>query len=718
MSKAFRRDFLLGFGLIVVLFVIDVAEAWYHVIAALRRVNADQAGTEVLRVEVVKFILGVTLGYLGVGVYVGFAHAFWQRLVRPLRPVRTGALVLAVLAILANLRQMIRQPPLHDWFLWRNEAVALIPSPAPVVAMLVVAAVSVVVGWRRSGGARDFALRLAPLLGMALLPALAWRIPAPGLPTPNGGPNVILLSWDALRPDHVGFYGAERKLTPNLDRFLAESTVWDSAYTPLARTYPAWVATLTGTLPVTNGIRDPLPAVQRLVPPVPTLPQVLRERGYFTSFLTDDSRFSYMVPAMGWDTIQQPQVGIANFAISGSEPRFRAFYGLLDNPLGWSLVPVVRMNQAFGRSYRPGWFNRTTRQALADASAHDRFLLAIHDCTLHSPADRHWPYTMLFDQPDYRGDNRFRYLSLGSVAVADAQPEEAEKLAAAQNVNLYDAGVVMVDRAFAGLRAQLEAGGLWDNSIVVLMSDHGEDFYEEGQRYRFVGPNHGFHVWGNGQHQVVLGIHWPKGSTHPPARQENLASLVDLVPTLAEELGFSWSGDGRSLFDPRPRTLYVETGVSESAYWPKGHRTYPFKATAQYYTVDLETKWVEARPEYLTAVTRGKDRFVMDERWKLAWYAMKTGTSIDLFDWRADPRNLTDVSAEHPDEVRRLWAELAPRLRADGEEVPDDPTAAPATTTTQPTPPGIPAPEATPPVPAEGPRKEGHPWAGAGGSKG
>ncbi len=702
MSKPFRRDVLLGFGLVIVLFVIDVAEAWYHVISALKRVNADAAGTDVLRVEVVKFILGVTLGYLGAGVYVGFAHAFWQRLVRPVRPVRTGMLVLAALAILANLRQMIRQPPLHDWFLFRNEVVAYVPPQAPVIAILAVALGSVWVGWRRSGGARDFSFRLAPLLVMGLIPALAWRIPAPDRPVPNQGPNIVILSWDALRPDHVGYYGAERKLTPNIDKFLAESTVWDSAYTPLARTYPAWVSLLTGSLPVTHGIRDPLPTLDRLVPKVPTFPAALQERGWFTSFLTDDSRFSYMVPAMGWDAISQPQVGVANFAISGSEPRFRAFYGLLDNPLGWSLVPVVRMNEAFGRSYRPGWFNRTTRQAIADASTHDRFLLAVHDCTLHAPADRHWPYTELFDQGSYRGDNRFRYLSLGSVAVADAQPEEAEKLAAAQNVNLYDAGVVMVDRAFAGLRAQLEEGGLWDNSIVVLMSDHGEDFFEENQRYRFVGPNHGFHVWGNAQHQVVLGIHWPKGTAHAPGRQENLASLIDVVPTLASELGMDWDSDGRSLFDPTPRTLYVETGVSESSYWPKGHRTYPFKSTAQYYTVDLASTWVTARPEYEAAVLKAKDRFVMDERWKLVWYAMKAGTRVELYDWRADPKNEVDVSAEHPDVVQRLWAELSPRLAADGETLPADPLA-PA--------PAVSAPP--PPVPADvGAKKDGRPWAG------
>jgi arylsulfatase A-like enzyme len=671
MKRPLRRDILLGVALFGVLFALDAAESWYHVQAALRRVNADPAGNEVLELEVARFIVGMLVGYLALGLYAGLVHAAWQRLVLPRRPGLAGVLVLALVAVLANARQIIRQPALHDWFLFRSWFVDHVPPQVPLAGLLLVVGGSVLVGWVRSRGAADFSSRLGPLLLLAVPPLLAWHVPGPDPAPANPGPNIVILSWDAFRPDHVGWFGYERKITPNIDAFLDESAVWVDAYTPLARTYPAWVSLLTGTFPTTHGIRDPLPAPEHLVPPVPTLPQVLRDRGWFTSFLTDDSRFSYMVPEMGFDAIEEPKVGIANFAISGSEPRFRAFYGLLDNPLGWLLVPVIRMNEAFGRSYRSDWFDRTTRQAIADAAKHDKFFLAIHDCTLHSPADRHWPYSMLFDQRGYEGDNRFRYLSLGSVSVGDAQPEEAEKLAASQNINLYDAGVVMVDRAFARLRAQLEENGLWKTSIVVLMSDHGEDFYQPDQRYRFVGPNHGFHPWGQGQHRVMLAIHWPEQMRRPIGRQKNLASLVDVVPTLTESLGFLWEGDGRSLFDVRPRTLYTETGVTEPNYWPRGHRTYPFRSTAQFYTVDPATTRVYARPEFVDDVIHTKDRFVMDERWKLVWYAMKFGTKVELFDWRADPDNVTDVAADYPDVVARLWPVLRERLRADGEAAPD-----------------------------------------------
>lgn len=672
------RDLTLGVGVLVLHYVIDALESWAHVQQALRRVQATSDGNDALRTSVMIYIAGTFGAYVVIGLFAGVLLHAWQRLVQPRRPVVSGFLFLASIAVLANIRLMIHQPGMHDWFLYRPLVASWVPPVVPAAFIVLILAGSLYVGWRRAAASRDFGLRAGLLLSLAALPFVLWYTPEPERPQPNGGPNVLFISFDALRPDHLGFYGAERKITPNLDRFLEEATVWDEAYTPMARTWPAWVATLTGTFPYTNGERDPLPAPDRIIPPVPTLPQVLQTKGWTTAFRTDDSRFSYMVPGMGFDRIEQPYVGIANFAISGSEPRFRAFYGLLDNPLGWFFVPVVRENQAFGRSYRNTRFNRDSRQTIAELSKKDRFFMAIHDCTLHAPADRYYPYDMLFDQRNYKGDNRFRYLSLGSVTVSDALPEDEERIAAAQNLNLYDAGVVTIDRTFALLRQQLEDGGLWDNSIVVLMSDHGEDFYEEGQRYRFNGPNHGFHVWGQGQHRVVLAIHWPSAlrDRYPVGVRHNLASLVDLTPTIAEALGFEWHGDGRSLFSDTPRVLYTETGLSESFYFPTGHRQYPFKNSATAYDIDPETTRVYARPELRDAILHVKDRFVMDEQYKLVWYAMEEGLYLELFDWREDPLNHHDVAAQHPDVVASLWPYLVERLRADGEVVPDDPTGA------------------------------------------
>lgn len=677
-ARPFLRDLGVGVAALVVHFAIDAIESWSHVRSSLKRIKADPVAEDELVGAVTRYVGGTFLAYLLIGVGVGVLLHGWVRLVRPSRPLRFAVVSVVLGGLIANLRQMIVQPGLHDWFLFRPWIASNVPPEAVTVLAAALFAAGAIVGWRRRASTAAYAAALVPIGAIVVALAALWRVPPADVPVKNAGPNVILLGYDAMRPDRVGFFGAERKITPHLDRFLEESAVWTNAYTPLARTAPSWTTILTGTFPYTHDIRDPLPDPTRLVPQVPMLPQALAARGWHTTFTTDDSRFSYMVPEHGFQTIEQPPVGPANFAISGTEPRFRAFYGILDNPLGWALVPVVRRNQAFGRSYRPDRFNRQSAQLLADASKHDRFFFASHDCSLHAPADRFHPYTLLFDQKDYVGRNRFRYLSVGSTAVSDVEKEGVEERAARQNLNLYDVGLVLADEAFGKLRAQLEAGGLWENSVVVLLSDHGEDFWEEDQRYRYVGPNHGFHAWGQGQHHVVLGIHWPESlrEKYPHGRFDHLASLADLAPTLAEALDLPWDGDGRSLYDASPRTLYTETGLSERIYWAKylqGHRTYPFPSSSASYTIDRATNRVHARPEYRDAVIRTKDRFVMDDRWKLVWYAMADEQRVDLFDWRADPLNDADVDDQNREVVERLWPELRARIVADGIEAPEAP---------------------------------------------
>jgi hypothetical protein len=75
---------------------------------------------------------------------------------------------------------------------------------------------------------------------------------------------------------------------------------------------------------------------------------------------------------------------------------------------------------------------------------------------------------------------------------------------------------------------------------------------------------------------------------------------------------------------------------------------------------------VFGRTEFASAVIRNKDRFVMDERYKLIWYPNDSGTSVELFDWVADPNDRRNVAARYPGQVAKLWAALQPRLAQDG----------------------------------------------------
>jgi len=109
---------------------------------------------------------------------------------------------------------------------------------------------------------------------------------------PRPGPNVLLVSIDTLRADHLGAYGA-KVATPTLDRLAAEGVVFERAVSQVPLTLPSHTSLLTGIYPIAHGVRDN--AGFRLAPTRPTLAKIFRERGYRTGAFVGsfplDSRF-------------------------------------------------------------------------------------------------------------------------------------------------------------------------------------------------------------------------------------------------------------------------------------------------------------------------------------------------------------------------------------------------------------------------------------------
>ena len=113
-----------------------------------------------------------------------------------------------------------------------------------------------------------------------LLALLALLAPACSRPPP--GPSILFVSIDTLRTDHVGAYGDERGLTPNLDALAAGGLVHERAYTTMPTTGPAHLSAFTGLYPSEHGARsngEPLP--QRFSSR--ELAHRLRQRGYATA---------------------------------------------------------------------------------------------------------------------------------------------------------------------------------------------------------------------------------------------------------------------------------------------------------------------------------------------------------------------------------------------------------------------------------------------------
>ena len=125
-----------------------------------------------------------------------------------------------------------------------------------------------------------------------LLANLLASVPA-ALAAPNPAPNVVFITIDTLRADHLGCYGYKQVHTPNIDALAAEGVRFARAYTPVPVTLPSHTVIFTGTYPLLSGMHDF--SANKLSPSQPTLASVLKEKGYATGAVIAsavlDSRF-------------------------------------------------------------------------------------------------------------------------------------------------------------------------------------------------------------------------------------------------------------------------------------------------------------------------------------------------------------------------------------------------------------------------------------------
>lgn len=353
---------------------------------------------------------------------------------------------------------------------------------------------------------------------------------------PVNAPNVVLISIDTLRADVLGAYGGRVGTTPALDRLAAEGVVFESALTPAPWTLPALASAMTGLLPrnhgagaITNRL-DPLGRAA-LDTSVTTLARTLAANGWQTQAIVTNP---YLLPQFGLGAgfaAYENLTFLSEAAIAG---RTNAGQWLLRR-LAPGLVVGDRGSEVSERAVR--W--------LADADRGRPFFLWLHYIDPHGPyggagTTRH---------KSFRGDSFFGAAT--SAAPLDVRspepvrlrsgevrlgPEEREAVRA-----LYRSEVAEVDRQVGRVFDALDARGLRASTLVVILSDHGEEFWEHG------GVEHGHSLYDEVL-RVVLLLRWP-GELPAGARVGSLVSLVDLVPTLHELLGLEppLATDGISL---------------------------------------------------------------------------------------------------------------------------------------------------------------------------
>jgi arylsulfatase A-like enzyme len=430
-------------------------------------------------------------------------------------------------------------------------------------------------------------------------PSAAASTPAPPRPLAE---DFILITCDTLRADHLGAYGEKRPLTPRLDAFAQSALLFEEAYSNAPMTQPSVSCLLTGKLPgeigVTPGNKTRMPSAAE------TLAERLRAAGFATAAVVSN----YVLRS---DPIRPDQVGTRQGFIDFDD-RMTA--------------------RERNRELRERVATDTTDAAIAwlEDPKRDparRFFLWVHYQDPHGPYVPPDPYAKQVaveargEKPLRLGTNNRGRGQLPNYQVLGEERDPAVYRA------LYAAEVRYFDEELGRLLACLERRHLFERSLVIFTSDHGESLGDHG--FWFC---HGENVHRELVHVPLL-VRTP--ATKEGRRIAAPASHLDVWPTALEALGLPHEG-ARGLVLLEPDRL------------PR-HRL-----LAQFLRLEGN------RPDWSA---------LSDGRWRVVWNDEDDVPM--LFDVRADPGELHDLHERFPEraaEMRRQFEELEASLV----DVPDD----------------------------------------------
>ena len=278
-------------------------------------------------------------------------------------------------------------------------------------------------------------------------------------------PNIILFSADTLRADHLSCYGYFRKTSPNIDAFAKDSVLFQNAISQAPSTVPAHMSIFTSLTPSVHLCKfDPSNGrinILRLDEKIKTLPLLLKKRGYLTLgfhggdnmeriFGFDKGFDSYRF----WGDLREPKSGLEDVhkAIQESKEKGKPLFLFLHNFICHS--PYLRSPPEFNLKFL------SERVAGLPVSEND---LRMAD---------------LFSENDLRMTNPWPFLNKAFWKNVDlSNPQHLNHV-----ISLYDGGISYEDYIFGKVVEILKKEKFYDNSIIIFLSDHGEEFYEHSGR--------------------------------------------------------------------------------------------------------------------------------------------------------------------------------------------------------------------------------------------
>lgn len=358
------------------------------------------------------------------------------------------------------------------------------------------------------------------------------------------GPNVLLISIDSLREDHLSCSGYARTTSPAIDRLAAEGLLFEQHVSSSSWTLPGHASLFTS---VPDSVHGAFDTDRRIPESMHTLAERFREAGWRTQGFFAGP---YLHPAFGFGQGFESYLDCASY-----KERMDG------KPAGeWAMDKDVQ------RASHEDITNPTVYAAWQKWLAQRQpgpFFTFVHLWDVHFDYIPPPPFDKQFD-PDYAGSVTGR--NFFTDPAINAQMPERDKQ---HIVALYDGEIAWTDSFVARMRADLEREGLLENTIVVITADHGEELFEHG------GKGHRRTLFDEVL-RIPLVLRYPAALPRG-ARIQAQTSSIDVGPTLLELAGLPAATDvlGTSLvhFARDPASAHPRRAVSELASVGRNLRT-------------------------------------------------------------------------------------------------------------------------------------------------
>jgi arylsulfatase A-like enzyme len=411
-----------------------------------------------------------------------------------------------------------------------------------------------------------------------------------------GNVNVVIVLIDTLRADRLNAYGYDRKVTsPNIDALAKEGVLFERAYAAAPWTVPSVASLITSRFPCEHGV---LSTRHQFGRGIQTLPQRLKQLGFTTIGLYANV---IVAPELGYGrgydfyresfTNECRQVKLARRLYPG-----RPFFLYVHN-----MEP-----------HNPEFF----------APPHTPGFRDVSESVREQIADHYKQYRIATWLDFYKGRTP------GTTDVAAIQNQHVQGLVTLKDDynELYDACVRLADNRVGHVIRALKDRGEWDQTLFILLADHGEEMNEHG------GWSHDQSAYEELLH-IPLIVRLPNG-LHGGQRVRDLVSLVDVMPTVFDALGKPHLADDARGSSLMPLIQGVASRDENALYVP----------SIRYNVMSYYPPWNEARGDINLVVRKGA--------WKGIWNVEHD--TFELYDLHADAAEQNNVALRHQELVTTM----------------------------------------------------------------